>query len=171
MKKTPAAGKQLKFQSTMENWAEGMDYCAIPVPASITKALGTKSAVLVSAQVNGSEPFQVSLFPAGEGKHYIRVRAKVRKQANLKEGDRVKVQITVLDRAGVEIPQDLMSALKAEGAVKDFEALTPGKRHYAIRKIDDASKPETRKKRIQEAVELAQQESERKIDKAKNKKK
>src|ERR1700754_4779553 len=98
MSTTPKPGKELSFQSKMENWAEGMDYCAIPVPAIVTKALGTTTAVLVMARVNSSEPFKVSLFPAGGGKHYIRVRKKVRTEAKLKEGDRVKVRILVLDR-------------------------------------------------------------------------
>jgi uncharacterized protein YdeI (YjbR/CyaY-like superfamily) len=106
------------------------------------------------ACVNNSEPFEVSLFPVGGGQHYIRVRAKVRKNANLREGDRVKVLITVLDRAKVIVPKDLISALKAEGLQEDFKSLTAGKKNYAIRRINDASKLETRKKRIQEAVEL-----------------
>ncbi len=160
-------GKSLSFQSKLENWAEGMDYCAIAVPSKVTKILGTKKAVLVMASINGCEPFQVSLFPAGEGKHFIRVRAKVRKQAGLQEGDRVKVQITVLDRDKVDLPDDLVSALKAEGALSDFNALTPGKKNYAVRKINDVSKPETRKKRIAEAVELAQQEAEKKLNRKK----
>jgi hypothetical protein len=146
-------GKQLSFRSKLENWAEAMDYCAIPVPASITKALGTKSAVLVMARINKSEPFKVSLFPAGGGQHYIRVRAKVRKDAKLKEGDGVKVHITVLDRANIAIPKDLAVALRIEGMSVAFNALTPGKKNYIIRRIDDASKPETRARRIQEAVE------------------
>lgn len=163
MKRFPTPGTQLKFQSKMENWEEGMDYCAIPVPASITKALGTKRAVLVMAKINQSEPFQVSLFPAGGGQHYIRVRAKVRKKANIKEGDRVKVLITVLDRADVTIPKDLMDALKAKGKLKDFNSLTPGRKNYAIRRINDATRLETRKKRIQETVQLICQTKERKI--------
>jgi translation initiation factor IF-1 len=160
----PKPGKQLTFESKLENWAEGMDYCAIPVPASVTKALGTKSAVLVMARVNTSKPFKVSLFPAGGGQHYIRLRAKVRKEAKLKEGDRVKVRITVLDRADITIPKDLASALRAERVAADFDALTAGKKNYIIRRIDDASKSETRKKRIQEAVEEAHRGREKRAD-------
>ena len=148
-------GKKLSFQSKLENWAEGMDYCAIAVPARITQVLGTKSAVLVMARVNQSEPFQVSLFPIGGGRHCIRVRAKVRQEAKLKEGDRVKVRITVLDRADITIPKDLAEALRAERVAGDFDALTPGRKNFIIRRIDEASRPETRAKRIQEAVEEA----------------
>ncbi|HKX44785.1 MAG TPA: DUF1905 domain-containing protein, partial [Burkholderiaceae bacterium] len=62
MKHTPPAGQKLSFHAHLENWAEGMDYCAVRVPAEITEALGTNGPVLVLARVNDSEPFQVSLF-------------------------------------------------------------------------------------------------------------
>ena len=164
MKRSPAAGQQLSFQAKLENWAEGMDYCAVPVPAKITHALGTKGPVLVMARVNDSEPFKVSLFPVGGGQHYIRVKAKVRKETKTKTGDRVRMQITVLDRADVKIPKDLMSALRAEGVTEDFKSLPPGKQNFIIRRIDDAAKPETRDKRIQEAVEAAHRRREKRVD-------
>jgi hypothetical protein len=152
MKRSPATGKQMSFQAKLENWAEGMDYCAVPVPASITKALGTKAAVLVMARVNDSEPFKVSLFPAGGGQHYIRIKAKVRKETKTKKGDRIRIRFTVLDRAEVRIPDDLAAALRAERVTADFKALPPGRQNFIIRRIDDAAKPETRETRIQEAV-------------------
>ena len=164
MKRSPTAGKQLSFQAKLENWAEGMDYCAVPVPASVTQALGTKGPVLVMARVNDSEPFKVSLFPTGGGQHYIRIKAKVRKETKTKTGDRVRVRFTVLDRADVTIPTDLMKALRAEGVADDFKSLPPGKQNFIIRRIDDAAKPETRDKRIQDAVEAAHRRREKRID-------
>jgi translation initiation factor IF-1 len=163
MAKKNIEGKKFTFQSKLANWAEGMDYCAIPVPASVTKALGTTAAVLVMATVNNSKPFKVSLFPAGGGKHYIRVRKKVRLEVNLNEGDRVKVNIHVLDRdKDAAIPKDLEKTLRAEGVLKDFKAITPGARNYIIRRIEDAAKAETRVKRIQEAVKAAYEKREKK---------
>jgi Domain of unknown function (DUF1905)/Bacteriocin-protection, YdeI or OmpD-Associated len=162
---SPSAGRNLSFEASLENWAEGMDYCAVPVPAKITEALGTKGPVLVLARVNNSEPFQVSLFPVGGGQHYIRIKAKVRQETNIMTGDRVQVRFTVLDRADVEIPEDLMRALTAEGVTTSFKSLPPGKQNFIIRRIDDAVKPETREKRIQEAVAAAHQRRESVVDK------
>ncbi len=71
---------EFSFDATLENWAEGMDYCAIPIPATITEALGTHAAVPVIARLNDSEPFKVSLFPVGGGRHYMRIKGKVRKE-------------------------------------------------------------------------------------------
>jgi hypothetical protein len=161
MTKTSIAGQQFSFEATLENWAEGMDYCAIPVPAKITEALGTHAAVLVSARLNESAPFQVSLFPVGGGRHYIRIRAKVRKETGTKVGDGVHMRITVVDRAAVPNPADLRAALKAAGATSDFDALTPGRRSFIIRRIEEAAKPETRRKRIQEGVSEVQKAASR----------
>src|SRR5580704_1355946 len=144
MKRSPTAGKQLLFQAKLENWAEGMDYCAVPVPASVTQALGTKGPVLIMARVNDSGPFKVSLFPAGGGQHYIRIKAKVRKETKTKTGDRIRIRFTVLDRADVTIPDDLATALRAERVTDDFKALPPGKQNFIIRRIDEVAKPETR---------------------------
>ena len=154
----------MSFQAILENWAEGMDYCAVPVPAEITQALGTKGPVLVMARLNDSAPFQVSLFPVGSGQHYIRIKAKVRQTTKTKTGDRVRVRITVLDRADVTIPEDLLSALRVEGATEAFKSLPPGKQNFMIRRIDDAAKPVTRDKRIREVVEAAHQRMEKVVD-------
>ena len=163
------AGQKLSFKSKLENWAEGMDYCAIAGPKEITNKLGTKQAVLVMAVVNGSAPFQVSLFPVGQGRHYIRVRSKVRKAAQIFEGDKVKVQIRVLDRNKVDLPKDLVVALKLENALEPFKSLSPGKKNYAIRRINEVLKSETRIKRIEEAIEMALQDEEQKKDRIKEK--
>ncbi len=152
MKDTPGAGKELSFEATLENWAEGMDYCALAVPAKITRALGTKGPVLVVARVNGSAPFQVSLFPVGGGRHYMRIKAKVRKETGTKTGDRVRMQISVVDRAAVTYPKDLLDALRAQAATDDFKSLPRGRQLFILRRIDEAVKPQTRQKRIQDAV-------------------
>ncbi len=161
MKNAPIAGKQLSFEATLENWAEGMDYCAVAVPATITEALGTHGPVLVMAALNGSAPFKVSLFPVGGGRHSIRIRAKVRKETRTAVGDVVQMHITVLDRAAITYPADLLAALREHGATKDFKALPPGRQNFIIRRIDDAVKPETRQKRIQDAVRDVQNQIER----------
>src|SRR5580698_2786300 len=161
MKRAPTAGRQLSFEAKLENWAEGMDYCAVPVPAKITQALGTQGPVLVMARVNHSEPFKVSLFPIGGGQHYIRIKAKVRKETKTKTGDRVRLRITVLDRADITYPKDLLRALRTEKAVEDFKSLPPGAQNFILRRIDDAAKPETREKRIKEAIAAAQRRREK----------
>ena len=157
MQHTPAVDAKFSFRAILENWAEGMDYCAIPVPAEITAALGTTGPVLVMAQVNDSELFQVSLFPVGGGQHYVRIKAKIRRATQTKTGDSIRMQITVLDRPAVALPDDLTRALHLDGATAAFKSLPPGKQNFIIRRINDAAKAQTRQKRIEEAVNAARE--------------
>lgn len=164
MSKAPVTGKHYSFEAKLENWAEGMDYCAVRVPPEITKALGTIGPVLVMARVNESKPFQVSLFPVGGGQHCIRIKASVRKQTCTQTGDRIRVRFVVLDRADVKIPEDLMKVLAAEGVVEAFMALPPGKRNFIIRRIEESARPATREKRVQEGVLAAHERRDKTTD-------
>ena len=167
VKATTSAGRELSFTATLENWAKGMDYCAVAVPANITQALGTTGPVLVMARVNDSEPFKVSLFPNGGGKHCIRIKAKVRKEAKTETGDVIRLHIRVLDRADVTIPKDLTTALRKGGATAGFASLPPGRKNFLVRRIDEAAKAETRAKRIEEAVKAAHERAAKGADRAK----
>jgi len=153
---------KLSFSAKLERLAPGIEYWAVTVPLKITQAIGTIAAVPVWAQVNGSKPFQVSLYTQGGGRHGMRIKASVRKEAKAEGGDRVKIRITVVDRkAEVELPKDLIKALKSDGVLDAFKSLPNGKKRYTVRLIDAAAKPETRAKRIQEAVELGHQKREK----------
>lgn len=162
-KPAPKSPRELSFESTLERLAEGMEYYALSVPAETSRVLSTRAAVPVSARVNGSEAFRGSLYPVGGGRHYLRVRNQVCKAAGIREGDRVRVQIAVRDRsAEIEIPADLTSALRSEELVGAFAALPMGKKSYVLRLIEEAVRPETREKRVREAVD----EARRRRDKA-----
>ena len=155
----------LSFESRLESISSQANYFALSVPAKITKALGTLTAVPILARINASLPFRGSLFPVGGGRHYMRVKAEVRKAAQVKGGDRVRVRISVVDRSTeISIPKDLRIALRADGVEADFKALPPGKRSYLLRWIEKAAKLQTREKRIQEAVEAAHAKREKLAD-------
>lgn len=137
-----------------------MDYFALPVPPETTLALKTRGPVPVAARVNDSEVFIASLYPVGGGRHYLRVRNKICKSVNITAGDPVRVQIQVRDRESeVSLPKDVASVLRAEGVVKQFQSLPLGRRAYLLRLIQAAVKPETRSKRIQDAVKSARSRS------------
>ncbi|MBS1962655.1 MAG: DUF1905 domain-containing protein [Bdellovibrionales bacterium] len=161
-----AKTKKLSFQSKLESISDELEYYAVPVPAKITAALGTKASVPIVARINGSKPFRGSLYTVGGGRHSMRVKASVRKDVGIKEGDRVKVEISVVDRAAeaADLPSDLASALRSAGVRKDYDAIPPGARGFMLRKLEQAAKPETRRKRIDEIVQAAHARREKRVD-------
>jgi hypothetical protein len=147
------SGKEFEFKAILERWASGMEYYAIPIPNSITVALQTRAAVPVKVKINSSDAFLASLFPAGEGRHYLRIRNNIVKAVQIKEKDIIKVKIKVRNRENeILIPRDLKTALKEAGAEREFNALPIGKKSYLLRGINEAVKAETREKRIKDVV-------------------
>ncbi len=146
-------GKEFEFKAILERWASGMEYYAIPIPHEITVALKTRAAVPVKVQINSSDAFLASLFPVGEGRHYLRIRNKIVKAVQIKEKDVIKVKLKVRDREKeIVVPLDLQKALIEAGAERKFTALPIGEKSYLLRGITEAVKIETREKRINDVV-------------------
>jgi len=156
--------QQLSFDARLESISDEKAYFAFTIPLKISRALKTRGPVPISARLNDKVSFFVSLAPIGGGRHWLRVNAKAWKSAKIREGDRVHVTITVLDRAS--IPKDLEEALRGAGLVDDFRAMSVGQQNFLIKSMDEAAKPETRAKRIQIAVRLARQKREKRSLKA-----
>jgi hypothetical protein len=147
------SGKKFEFKAVLERWASGMEYYAIAIPQDITETLKTHAAVPVLGQINNSDPFKASLFPVGEGRHYLRIKNKICKAVQIKEKDIIKVKLIVRNREDeISIPNDLKKALKEAGVEKEFTALPIGKKSFLLRGINEAVKAETREKRIKEVV-------------------
>ncbi len=130
-------------------------FYAVEVPAEISKAIGKRGPVPVSARINNVAEFTASLSPAGGGRHRLRMNARTREIAEASTGDMVRVHIRVHTRPlRVVIPEDLKTALRGEGVLEHFEKFAPGKQNHIIDWICRAARPETREKRIQFTVEI-----------------
>ncbi len=150
------ADRKFSFEAKLERLAKGIEYYGLTVPAKITRALQTSGAVPILALFNGAGPFRVNLYPLGGGRHGLRVKAEIRLAAKAKEGSRVRVRFTLRDRAAeISVPKDVMSALRSERATEGFKAMPVGEKSFMLGKIEQAAKPETREKRIQDFVEAA----------------
>ena len=66
-------------------------------------------------------------------------------------------QVEIVHDAGprtVEVPDDLAAAMADAGVAAKYEALAPSHRKEYVRWITDAKKPETRERRVTQAVEM-----------------
>lgn len=153
-KHQPLPNLKHSFQSVLERIARGMEYYAVSIPKKVTDSLGTRGPVPVQVVVNNSEPFLASLYPVGEGRHFLRVKNKICKSLKIKEGDLVQVDVVVRDRLSeIFIPGDLCTALKLSDASQEFDNLPLGKKSFMLRSIAEAVKPETRAQRIRVAID------------------
>ena len=109
----------------------------------------------VVAIVNGKSA-RTTMVPAGAGLYRLQINTAQRKAAQADAGDVIRVELR-LDQASRElaVPPDLRAGLKDHPkAWKSFEALPPGQRRQFIRWFDSAKALETRRKRLDRAIEV-----------------
>jgi hypothetical protein len=113
---------------------------------------GGRKTVAVKVTVNGDYAFDGRVARMG-GENLIGFNRAVRTAAGVQAGDRVD-DVIVVDGAerSVEVPDDLARAMAETGVADQFTKLAPSHRKEYVRWITEAKRPETRAKRVDEAV-------------------
>ena len=59
----------------------------------------------------------------------------------------------------MNVPDDLKTALRATGVLETFDAMSPSHRREWIDAVNDAKRPQTRKKRIADCIAAMRERS------------
>ena len=124
----------------------------VSIPFNVMDVWGSRSRIPVKGTVNGVA-FRGSIVPYG-GVHYLGIKRDLREQAGVKAGDIVSIVIEVDTEPRVaEPPADLLAALEADPAAKiRWKRLSFSHQREHIQAIEEAVKPETRIKRIEQTI-------------------
>jgi uncharacterized protein YdeI (YjbR/CyaY-like superfamily) len=83
----------------------------------------------------------------------IGVLKEVRSKLGKNIGDELLVTLERDEQTrAVEVPEDLLDRLRAEGLIDEFEKLSYTRRKEIARGVGEAKKPETRQRRIDQAI-------------------
>lgn len=141
-----------RFRVLLEKY-ETSEATGIAIPFDVQKVYGTRARVPVRGTINGF-PFRTSIFPMGEGRHFMVVNKTTREGAKVKGGETISVVMERDDEPRVITPPpDFARALKANKEARAFwEKLsyTHQKKHAGA--IEEAKRPETRARRIEKAI-------------------
>lgn len=143
--------KSVTFSTTLRAFGNNT---GIVVPPEVIEELGAGKRPPVVVDVNGYE-YRNTVGVMG-GKYMISVSSAIRKETGLKGGDEIRVKLTIADGPRpVVVPAELKAALKAQPAAGAFfQKLSNSLQRYHIDNINGAKTPETRKRRVDKAVEL-----------------
>jgi len=135
------------------------DLPAVVLPAEVAAAMGGRARIPVAGTINGVA-FRGSTMPMGDGRHCVGFRKEIRAQAGgIDLGERVSIEISRDDAPRtVDIPDDLAAALDAEQRVRAaFDAMSYTHRREWAEAVEGAKRPETRARRIDQAVAAARE--------------
>lgn len=142
-----------KIQFTVRLEAVGRGGVFFTLPRKESAKFGVRGRVPVTGSLNGYA-FRSSIFPTGDGAHFMAVNKEVRAGAGVAVGDRVQVIMEVDTKPRtVELAPDVDKALsKSKNVRARFDKLSYTHRKEYVQWIEAAKRPETRACRIQEVL-------------------
>ena len=125
----------------------------ISIPFDVPKVFGTRARVPVRGTINGYA-FRGTIFPVGDGTHYMVVRKELREAAGVKGGQTIAVTLERDDEPRtVTPPADLARALRRDkDARAAWDKLSYTHRREYVELIEGAKRPETRARRVEKAL-------------------
>jgi Domain of unknown function (DUF1905)/Bacteriocin-protection, YdeI or OmpD-Associated len=125
----------------------------VHVPPAVVDALGGKGRIPVRATFDGVA-YRGSVVSMGGGEKVLGVLKAIRTEIGKEPGDVVRVTIEGdTETRSVEVPSDLRAALETAGLVGAFAKLSYSHQREYVSWIDEAKKPETRARRITQAID------------------
>jgi len=147
----------IRFNATLKKFAsqgEKTGWTYIDIPESKAQQLkpGNKKTFRVKGKLDKFSFKQVALLPMGNGSFILAVNGAMRKQIGKRMGATVNVQMEI-DTRELKPPAEFITCLNDEpDALAFFNQLTKGHQNYFTKLIGSAKTPETKAKRIAQAI-------------------
>jgi hypothetical protein len=153
-----AVGADFAFETVLAERGPTGLWPHLFLPREASRWLGRRGGVNVIVNVEGVT-FRRTARPDGRGGHFILFNAEMRERSGVEPGDRVRVGLEV-DHAprGVEAPRELDEALKSDPhASAAWKSMRPSHRRAYVGFIEEAKRPETKVRRVQQALRMMAQ--------------
>lgn len=123
-------------------------YTVVPLEPEILSALGKTARV--EGELN-DHPVNLAIAKAPADiieTPFLWAGKSLLRAIGVEPGELFEARLRPVSSDVVEVPSDVISALRSHGLSEVWEALTPGKRRGLLYKVESAKRAETRQKRI-----------------------
>jgi uncharacterized protein YdeI (YjbR/CyaY-like superfamily) len=163
VKTTPAIKR---FEARLERLRSRLNWIIIHVPFDAAKVWGLRGQIKVKGEINGSV-FRTSLFPTGQGRHFLLVNKRMQKEARAIEGSVARFQLELdNEERTVTIPEELKRILNLDRALRGWhDRLNYSARNDIAKWITEPKGAEARGRRAEQIAErmLGVMEAEREL--------
>ena len=144
----------VKFEGVLTSTPRGGGGTLVPIPREVATELGLRGMPKIQAVIAGT-PYRGSLMPMGDGTYCLGVLKSIQEAAGVGLGDTIEVLLE-LDTAPrtVEPLADLAAVLALDKkAAAAWAKLSFTNKTEIARSLEEAKKPETRRRRLAAALE------------------
>lgn len=132
-------------------WGDSV-YTVLPVPDDIAEILATQNARRIEGEIN-DHPINLALTkaPVIDGT-FLWTGKSLLREIGISPGEPLEIRLRRAPDDAVDVPEDIMLALRQAEALDVWDALTPGKQRSLLYQIKTAKRAETRIKRIAKMI-------------------
>jgi len=164
--KTTRMPTSKSFEARLERMRSRLNWVIVHVPFDAARVWGLRGQIKVKGEINGFA-FRTSLFPTGQGQHYLLVNKRMQKGAGASEGRMARFRMELdLEERKVTLPEELDRFLKQDRALRRwYDGLNHSTRNDIAKWTTEAKNASTRARRAEQMAErlLSVMEAEREL--------
>src|ERR1041384_2764159 len=144
------------FEAVLERTADRLRWVIARIPIDLAQIWGKRGQIKVQGEINGFA-FTATLFPDGQGHHFLIVNKKMLSGGKTAAGltAKFRLQQDTSPRITIAPPKELMRELReSKKLLKFFESMSPSRRHEISKWIAQCKTTEARTRRSQQMAEL-----------------
>lgn len=143
-----------RFQARLERLRSRLNWIVVYLPFDAPKVWGLRGQIKVKGEINGFG-FRTSLFPTGEGRHFLLVNKRMQREAGAAEGILASFQLELdVEKRIVKIPSELETIFKQDRSLRRWYAiLNPSTRNDITKWITEPQSAEARVRRAEQIAE------------------
>jgi uncharacterized protein YdeI (YjbR/CyaY-like superfamily) len=143
-----------RFEARLERLRSGLGWIIAYVPFDAAKLWGLRGQIKVRGEINGFA-FRTSLFPTGEGRHFLLINKRMQKGARAFEGSVARFQLEFdSEKRIVIVPEEFARVLRQDRSLRRwYEALSHSARNEINKWITDPKSAEARTRRAEQMAE------------------
>jgi uncharacterized protein YdeI (YjbR/CyaY-like superfamily) len=142
------------FEAVLER-TDRLRWVIARVPFDAAKVWGKRGQLRIQGEINGFA-FSTTLFPTGEGRHFLLVNKKMLSGGKTAPGltAKFRLQPDTTPRPPASAPTELLRELgESKRLLKFFESLNPSRRNEISKWIGESRNEETRRRRARQIAE------------------
>jgi uncharacterized protein YdeI (YjbR/CyaY-like superfamily) len=144
------------FEAVLERTADRLRWVIARIPIDLAQIWGKRGQIKVQGEINGFA-FDATLFPDGQGHHFLIVNKKMLSGGKTAAGltAKFRIQQDTSPRVTISPPKELMRELaQSKRLRKFFESMSPSRRHEIAKWIAQCKTSEARTRRSEQIAEL-----------------
>jgi uncharacterized protein YdeI (YjbR/CyaY-like superfamily) len=155
-KSKPKSMQAKTFEAVLERTADRLRWVIARIPIDLAQIWGKRGQIKVQGEINGFA-FTATLFPDGQGHHFLIVNKKMLSGGKTAAGltAKFRIQPDTSPRITISPPAELLRELaQSKRLLKFFESFSPSRRHELSKWIAQCKTSEARTRRSEQIAEL-----------------